>query len=94
VVTAALLAENKAHAGDIALGEYLSAECLTCHQLSGHSTGGIPPIVGITEHHFVETLNAYKNGERRNEVMRNIAARLSLEDMAAIAAYFATQKPK
>ena len=33
-------------AGDRALGEYLSSECVTCHQLSGRHQG-IPPIVGI-----------------------------------------------
>ncbi len=79
---------------DIALGEYLAAECVTCHQLSGHSTGGIPSIVGMAEGLFIEALTAYKRGERDNDVMRNIAGRLSLEDMAALAAYFAAQGPR
>jgi cytochrome c553 len=76
----------------MALGEYLSAECVTCHQLSGGVTGGIPAIVGLPEKTFVEALNAYKTGERDNPVMRNIAARLSQDDMAALAAYFAARK--
>jgi cytochrome c553 len=77
---------------DMALGEYLSAECVTCHQLSGNVTGGIPAIVGLPEKTFVEALEAYKTGKRDNSVMRNIAARLSQDDMAALAAYFAARK--
>lgn len=79
-------------AADVALGEYLSAECVTCHQLSGAVTGGIPAITGLPEEAFVEALTAYKTGKRDNPVMRNIAARLSQDDMAALAAYFAAQK--
>jgi cytochrome c len=78
-------------AGDVALGEYLSGECVTCHQLSGHSAGGVPPIVGFPEDYFIEALQAYKTGERSNEVMRNIAGGLTAEDMSALAAYFASQ---
>jgi cytochrome c len=83
-----------AHAVNIALGEYLSSECVTCHQLSGHATGGIPPIIGLAEVHFIEALQAYKSGERDNEVMRNIAGRLTAEEMSALAAYFARHSPK
>lgn len=89
-----LLAAGVAKPQDIALGEYLSAECVTCHQLSGQSTGAIPPIVGLPEDHFIEALLAYKNGERNNDVMRNIASRLTMEEIAAVAAYFATQRRK
>lgn len=88
------LAPGFAQAADAELGAYLSAECLTCHQLSGHGTGGIPPIVGLPEDHFVEALLAYKTGERPSEVMHNIAARLSTEEIAALAAYFAAHKPR
>lgn len=76
----------------MALGEYLAAECAACHQLSGGVAGGIPAIVGLPEKTFVEALNAYKTGKRDNPVMRNIAARLSQDDMAALAAYFAARK--
>lgn len=76
----------------MALGEYLSAECVTCHQLSGSVAGGVPAIVGLPEQAFVDALEAYKTGKRDNPVMRNIAARLSQDDMAALAAYFAARK--
>ena len=50
-------------AGDRALGEYLSSECVTCHQLSGRYQG-IPPIVGWPEASFVEIMNEYRDKKR------------------------------
>lgn len=90
----ALLAAAPACAQDLALGEYLSAECVTCHQLSGASAAGIPPIVGQPREAIVTALMAYKAGQRNNDVMRNIAARLSADEIDALAAYFAAQRPK
>jgi cytochrome c553 len=95
VATLTILGISKgAYPADIALGEYLSNECVTCHQLSGHGTGGIPPITGLAENHFAEAMQSYKSGERDNEVMRNIAGRLTPEDIAALAAYFAQHGPE
>lgn len=76
-----------AQAGDRALGQYLSSECVTCHQLSG-SYQGIPPIVGWPEQSFVEIMNEYRHKKRENAVMQTIVAKLSDEDVAALAAYF------
>jgi cytochrome c553 len=88
-----MLAAEPAFAGpDLALGEYLSAQCVTCHQLSGQAAGGVPAIAGLPETAFIAALEAYKSGQRDNSVMRNIAARLSPDEMAALAAYFAAQK--
>ena len=74
-------------AGDRALGEYLSAECVACHQLSGRFQG-IPPIVAWPEEAFVAAMNAYRLKERPNPVMQTIAGRLTDEEIAALAAYF------
>jgi len=79
-------------AADVALGEYLSGECTACHQLSGKAAGGIPAIVGMEQVSFIEALTAYKTGQRENPVMRNIAGRLTEDDIAALAAFFAAQK--
>jgi len=79
--------------GDVALGEYLSGQCTTCHQLSGKDKG-IPSIVGWDEASFAAVMGSYKNKERENKVMQNIATSLNDEDVAALAAYFATLKPK
>jgi cytochrome c len=75
--------------GDRAFGEYLAAECVGCHQRTGEFAG-IPPITGWSDHVFVEVMNEYRHKQRPNPVMQMIAARLSDEEVAALAAYFAS----
>ena len=84
---------QKIHAaGDNAFGQYLSSECVTCHQLSGRFEG-IPPIIGWPETSFIEIMTQYRTKERPNPVMQNIAGKLSEEEIAALAAYFGSLKP-
>ncbi len=80
--------------GDRALGEYLGAECVTCHQLSGKAVGAIPPIVGVDTESFTALMNAYRKKERDNQVMQTIATKFSDEEIAALAAYFEGIKPQ
>jgi cytochrome c len=75
--------------GDPEYGEYLSSECTTCHQTAG-ADDGIPPIVLWPEEDFVIAMHAYKNKDRPNPVMQMMAGRLNSEEIAALAAYFAT----
>jgi len=88
----AALAGGKATAGDVAFGEYLSGECVTCHRKDG-ADKGIPPIVGWPSDQFVAVMKSYKEKDRDNPVMQSIAGKLSEDEMAALAAYFATLKP-
>ena len=92
-VVLGLSAVPAAAQGDKALGEYLSSECVTCHQLSGRSQG-IPPIVGWPEASFVEIMNEYREKRRSNPVMQTIAGKFSNDDIAALAAYFGSLKSK
>ncbi len=87
VALAALAATAGAATGDRELGEYLFGECTACHQASGHQTGAIPAIIGLPEEHFVEAMQAYRSGERESTVMRALAARLTAEEIAALASY-------
>lgn len=75
--------------GDPEYGEYLSSECKTCHQTGG-GDDGIPSIVLWPEEDFVIAMHAYKNKKRPNPVMQMMAGRLNAEEIAALAAYFAT----
>ncbi len=77
--------------GDPEYGEYLSSECTTCHQTGG-ADDGIPSIVFWPEEDFVVAMHAYKNKDRPNPVMQMMAGRLNAEEIAALAAYFATLK--
>ena len=73
--------------GDAEYGEYLSSECLTCHQSSG-SNDGIPGITAWPTEDFVIAMHAYKQKIRSHPVMQMMAGRLSDEEIAALAAYF------
>lgn len=75
--------------GDREYGEYLSAECTTCHQLTG-TDDGIPAIIGWHPEDFVVAMHAYKQGLRPHPVMQMMAGRLDDEQIAALAAFFAT----
>jgi cytochrome c553 len=80
-------------AGDRELGEYLSTECVTCHQLSGRYDG-IPSIVGWPPESFTAILTDYREKRRENPVMRSIAVKFTDEEIAALAAYFGSLAPR
>lgn len=81
-------------AADVELGRYLSAECVTCHG-AAKAHDAIPNIYGISETTFAEVVKAYRDKSLANPVMQNIAGRLSDDEIAALAAYFAAaEKPQ
>ncbi len=92
VLTAQVAWTGPAASNDVAYGEHLSGECATCHRKDGQEKG-IPAIIGWPADQFVAVLKSYKAKDRPNELMRTIAGRLSDEEMAALAAYYATLKP-
>lgn len=81
-------------AGDRELGQYLSSECVTCHQMSGRASGGVPQIVGWPEDQFVAVMTAYKTKQLDHPVMQTIAGRLADDDIAALATFFASMSPE
>jgi cytochrome c len=93
IITLSLAATVPAAAQDVAYGEYLSSQCTTCHQLSGKDNG-IPSIIGWDAESFVAVMGSYKRKERENKAMQTIAASMGDEEISALAAYFATLKPK
>lgn len=90
--TALVLAPVAQAAGDAEYGEYLSSQCVTCHQASG-TDKGIPPIIGWDQAAFAAVMLSYKSKEREHPVMRMIAGGLDGEQIEALAAYFATLRP-
>lgn len=83
-----LAPEVLAIVGDTDYGEYLASECKTCHQQDG-SDQGIPSIIQWPTEDFVVAMHAYKRQIRPHPVMQMMASRLSDEEIAALAAYFA-----
>ncbi len=74
--------------GDPEFGEYLASECQTCHRADGVDVG-IPSITLWPEEDFVLAMHAYKQKLRPHPVMQMMAGRLTEEEIAALAAYFA-----
>ena len=75
-------------AGDVPYGEYLSSECTACHRPEGGSD--IPSIRGLAPSVFIAGIVAYRNGTREHQVMNTVSRRLGDEEIAALAAYFAS----
>ncbi|GAB4237834.1 MAG: hypothetical protein Kow0032_23900 [Methyloligellaceae bacterium] len=75
-----------------ALGEYLSGECLTCHQTSGDNPA-IPAISGWDPWLFEVAMEAYRTRERDHAAMQTIAQGLSRKEVQALALYFASLAP-
>lgn len=88
----AFIAEVTAIDADPAFGEYLANQCSTCHGSS--STGRIPPIRGLPADYFAGALYEYREDIRANDVMKNMAAGLSDEEIAALAAYYSALEPR
>lgn len=79
-----------AFGGDVEYGAYLAAECASCHRAGGDEERQIPSIAGLEEETFMAVMQGYKSKTLENIAMQTIASGLDEEQMAALAAYFAT----
>ena len=80
-----------AQAGDARAGRQKLTTCQGCHGLDGLSKNPESPnLAGQIESYLVRSLTAYKSGERKNESMNIVAKDLSDEDIADVAAYYAS----
>ena len=82
-------AEDLLKNADIAYGEYLAGECVTCHR-SGSTDGSIPNIAGVNAKIIASALHSFQTKERENKVMQLVAERLDDEQIASLAVYFAS----
>ena len=89
IIPAICQAEDLLKNADIAYGEYLAGECVTCHSVTG-ADKGIPSIVGVDAQGFAYMMHAYKKKELENKVMQLVAGRLDDEQIASLATYFAS----
>jgi len=81
-------------AGDPKAGQLKTSMCAGCHGIPGWRTAypsvySVPKLGGQHADYIVKALQAYKNGDRTHPSMRAIAAGLSEQDMADVAAYYA-----
>jgi len=73
------------------------AMCIGCHAIPGYKASfpevyQVPMIGGQSAKYIESALKAYQKGERKHLSMRGIAASLSEQDIADLAAYYSQQK--
>ena len=93
VLVVLMLAAGTVQAGgDAARGQELSVDCADCHGDDGLGDDEFPKLAGLAEADHIAALKAYASGERvdESEMMGDIANELSEQDMADLAAYYAS----
>jgi cytochrome c553 len=90
--TAVILAVGVAPAcaaGDVKAGRQKALQCQTCHGLDGTAKmPEAPNLAGQSEMYLAKSLQDYRSGARKNEIMSIVAAPLKDQDIADLAAYF------
>lgn len=68
--------------------------CVSCHGGQGRSsTPEIPHLAGQQLHYLVKQLEAFRSGERKNDLMQAIAGQLTAQDIQALAGYWSHLPP-
>jgi cytochrome c553 len=79
-----------AAAADAAAGRRKALQCQTCHGLDGLSKiPDAPHLAGQPEPYLVKSLNDYRRGIRRHDMMTLVVRDLTDQDVADLAAYYA-----
>jgi cytochrome c553 len=90
-IAALLLPLAAPAAGDPELGRMKSETCTACHGEDGKGILPIYPVLaGQYEDYIVWSLKQYRSGARNNAIMMPMAAALSDDDIADLAAFYAS----
>ena len=87
---------SPARAQDAKAGEKKVAMCIGCHGIPGYQASfpeihKVPMISGQNAKYIIASLTAYKKGDRKHPTMKSIAASLTDQDMADVAAFYEQQ---
>ena len=78
--------------GDAMVGKDKAQACAACHGEDGNSADpAFPRLAGQYASYLEQALLEYRSGARQNAIMKGFAEPLSDEDIADLAAYFASQ---
>lgn len=78
-------------AADPEAGRRKAAQCQTCHGIDGIAKMPIAPHIAGESQVYLETqLKAFRSGKREHEIMSVVAAGLSDEDIADLAAWYSS----
>ncbi len=94
VVAAGLFVPQAMAGGDAARGETLGDTCLSCHGSEDYRNADpvyrVPKLGGQKASYLLVSLKAYRDGTRRDPTMAALAGTLTDQEMADVAAYFAS----
>jgi cytochrome c553 len=77
----------------VSAGKAAAATCAGCHGEAGISKiPGMPSLVGLDPKYLIAAINAYKGGQRKNDMMKALVSPLSETDVNNIALFYAAQK--
>ncbi len=87
---AAAFAAVPAAAADVKAGRALAeAKCAVCHGLDGIAKiAEAPNLAGQNDNYLTKQLEAFKSGERQNQMMSIVIEPLSEDDIANLVTYF------
>ncbi len=89
------LASAAQAAGNAEAGQEKSAPCQACHSSDGNSVVGMYPNIAGQHSSYAETqLKAMRDGQRKDPIMSPMAASLSDQDIADLAAFYSKQEVK
>jgi cytochrome c553 len=77
--------------GDVKAGaqKIRTLQCQSCHGKDGISKlPGAPNLAGQAQDYMIAAINAYRSGERKNDIMNTIAQPLKDADIADVTAYY------
>jgi cytochrome c553 len=102
IVVAQTLWGPEAYHGNVGRGAKIAAwgtskgvaSCSSCHGYDGVGNGDsrVPRLAGQSSSYLVQQLDDYASGKRNNVFMANFAQRLSAQERADVAAYYASLK--
>ncbi|HEY7867305.1 MAG TPA: cytochrome c [Psychromonas sp.] len=89
---------GESYQGNASLGPLKTPSCGFCHGMDGIATvPTYPNLQGQNERYLFSSMKAYQNGDRQGdfaEMMRIQLSALNDQDLADIAAFYATMKDK
>ena len=82
-------------AGNVEAGRQKAATCVVCHGPDGNSNNPTwPNLAGQHAEYIRKQLEDYRSGRRKNDQMAPMAMSLSDQDIADLAVYYASLKPR
>lgn len=92
--SAAAVQAQEAKPGDKTAGSMKVQMCIGCHNIPGYQASfpevfKVPKIAGQNAKYIAAALTAYRKGDRKFPTMRSVAASLTDQDIADVAAFYA-----